>query len=504
MQARYSGSVFVGVGRARWCLLVALVGCGDAQLSNDKAGESLTVPADAFCAALDDGDALIGVSPEGEAWVEGDEGVRHIASDGTVTAVDAGFTRADLLVAWDAASAFVVGDNSLWATTFEGAEPMTLPPELGKPRFVCGDPSRSAGAFVITTRGLFERYGDVWLRWQFPVELLESMRIRDLQGACSGRDAVMYLEAGQSLWEVTYGDLASLREAADLTAMTVVGPDPRIGFVALADGRLVRFDGSRWVDIPFDEGRVSASSVADGVLWAAVDGALYRRNRFDEWEQLDAPMWPTPIVKIHGYAAGGAWVVRANQLCHVEPRETLRVRGLRPFERLPQGSALSVEVSSRQTNGSSLSARLNGGGVAVAGAAGAWSLDVPETLAPGWHVLQLAVRSPAGPVERAVSFLVEGEDPDAPVDPPPMGEPTVSWETDIWPLYERSCAACHGEEGNQTFMGNLEAFTALGELALDRVSAGEMPPPSASSVAPPLSEAETQLLETWVEEGMNP
>jgi hypothetical protein len=53
-------------------------------------------------------------------------------------------------------------------------------------------------------------------------------------------------------------------------------------------------------------------------------------------------------------------------------------------------------------------------------------------------------------------------------------------------------------------MGSFEAFSALGELALERVSLGEMPPPAASAVAEPLSGDEVQLLQTWVQEGMNP
>ena len=87
--------------------------------------------------------------------------------------------------------------------------------------------------------------------------------------------------------------------------------------------------------------------------------------------------------------------------------------------------------------------------------------------------------------------------------PPPPGEPTVFWEEDIRPIYERSCAVCHGEGGNQTFMGSFEAFSALGELALERVSAGEMPPPASANVEP-LTEEEVQLLATWVQEGKNP
>lgn len=493
--------MLVRLQRLRWLFAVALLGCGDAQLSNTQAGVAATASADALCQTLGDGEVLVGVSPEGEAWIEGDDGVRHVTPDGTSTPVDASFTRADTLVAWDAAAAFVVGDNSLWSTTFTGAEPMVLPPELGKPRFVCGDPQRASGAFVVTTRGLFERHDDAWLRWSFPLELLESMQIRDLQGACSGQDSTMYLEAGQSLWQVRYGDFASLREAADLTDMLAVGPDPRIGFVALSEGELVRFDGSGWAGIPFDEGRVTAGSVADGVLWAAVDGLLYRRNRFDEWELLDAPMWPATITGLQAYAAGGAWVVRSQQLCHVQPRDTLRVQGVRPFGRLAEGSGLSVGVSGKPSMGSSLSAGLDGQGIEVSGTAGAWTLTGPESLSPGWHALTLTVASDEGAVHRTVKFLVEGGESNGTPMPPP-GEPTVFWETDIRPIYERSCAPCHGEGSNQTFMGSFEAFSALGQLALDRVSRGEMPP--AASSAQPLSEDEVQLLETWVQEGMNP
>lgn len=492
--------MFLGVFRVRYLIAVALIGCGPSTLSDTEAGTAQAVSAEALCQPLASAEVLIGVSPEGEAWLEGDEGVRHVLPDGTTTSLDADFTRADALVAWDAQAAFVIGDNSLWSTTFAGAEPLSLPPELGKPRFVCGDPARSGGAFVITTRGLFERSGDIWLRWNFPIELLETMRFRDLQGACSGEEPVMYLEAGGSLWEVRYGERASFREAADLDGMLAGGPDPRIGFIAVREGELVRYDGNAWVSIPFDEGDVDSVSVADGLLWAAVGSRLYRRNRYEEWEEMDATLWPAPITELRGYAAGGAWAVHGNVLCHVQPRETLRVRGVRPFGRVPEGSALSVGVSADPEMGSGLSARIDGQGVQVSGAAGAWSVSAP-VLSSGWHSLTLDVASPEGSVARTVKFLVEGGDTVAPPMPPP-GEPTVTWSADILPIYERSCALCHGEGSNQTFMGSFEAFSALGPLALDRVAQGEMPPPASS--APALTEEELQLLQTWVQEGMNP
>jgi hypothetical protein len=494
--------VFGVLRRARWLAPLVILGCGDAQLGNSQAGVAATVSADATCQALAEDESLVGVSPDGEAWVEGEDGMRHVSPDGISTPVDARFTHSDELVAWDASSAFVVGDNTLWNATFDGSEPLSLPPELGKPRFVCGDPRDVGGAFVVTTRGLFERRNDAWLRWALPVELVESMEIRDLQGACSGEEPVMYLEAQQSLWQIDYGDVAAFRQVADLTEMSGTGADVRVGFVALRDGELVRFDGSGWVHIPFDEGAVTRMSVADSVLWASVGPTIYRRDRFEKWELLETGLWPSAIDVLEGYAAGGAWVVTAGTLCHIAHRETLRVSGVRPYEHLSRGSTLSLHVSGDPAMGSSLSASLDGRALPVSGTTGSWTVTGANALGAGWHSLALDVPAPDGVVRRTVKFLVEGDIVEG--GPPPPMSPTVSWERDIRPLYEASCAVCHGENGNQTFLGSHEAFSALGQLALDLVSRGEMPPASAGGVAEPLDAAEVGLLETWVQEGMEP
>ena len=488
--------------RARWLTLCAIWGCGDAHLANSQAGTAMAVSAAASCQALAESESLVGVSPEGEAWVEGDQGMRQVSPNGASTPIDARFTHSDELVGWDASSAFVVGDNSLWNTTFTGSEPLSLPPELGKPRFVCGDPRNVGGSFLVTTRGLFERRDGTWLRWELPAELIESMEIQHLQGACSGEEPVMYLKAQQSLWEIRYGDLGSFREVADVTDMTGTGPDVRIGFVALRDGELIRFDGSGWVPIPFDEGRVTLMSVADGVLWASVGAELYRRDRFEQWDRLETNMPPSIITGLEGYAAGGAWVVNSGQLCHVTHAETLRVNGVRPYQRLAEGSTIALSVSGDPAMGADLTAQLDGRGLAVRGSAGSWTVSGMTGLGAGWHTLQLDVGSAEGVVRRTVKFLVEGDEVGDSPSPPP--DPTVSWERDIRPIYEASCAVCHGENGNQTFLGSYEAFSALGQLALDLVSRGEMPPASAVGVAEPVSAAQVGLLETWVQEGMEP
>jgi hypothetical protein len=492
--------VFGVLRRARWLTPLVILGCGDAQLGNSQAGVATTVSVEASCELLAADESLAGVSPDGEAWVQSEAGMRRVSPDGTSTAIDARFTQSDELVGWDASSAFVIGDNSLWSATMAGSEPLSLPPELGKPRFVCGDPRDAGGSFLVTTRGLFERRDGGWLRWAVPVELIESMEIRDLQGACSGQEPVMYLEAQQSLWEIRYGEAAFFREVADLTDMSATGTDVRVGFVALRDGELIRFDGGGWTQIPFDEGAVTQMSVADSVLWASVGTEVYRRDRFEQWEHLDTGTWPFPIDILRGYAAGGAWVVKGGQLCHVGHRETLRVSGVRPYERLPEGSALSLGVSGDPAMGAALSASLDGRALTVTGSAGSWSASAPG-LGAGWHSLALDVASPEGVVRRTVKFLVEGT-PDG--SPTPVPDPTVFWEGDIRPIHEASCAVCHGEDGNQTFLGSYEALSALGQVALDLVSRGEMPPPSAVGLAPPLTAAEVALFEMWVQEGMAP
>ena len=139
------------------------------------------------------------------------------------------------------------------------------------------------------------------------------------------------------------------------------------------------------------------------------------------------------------------------------------MNGVRPYERLPSGTTLSFQVSGDPVMGSALSARLDGEALSVTGSAGSWSVGGANTLGAGWHSLMLDVASPEGVVRRTVKFLVEGT-VDGP--PTPVPDPTVSWERDIRPLYEASCAVCHGEDGNQTFLGSYEAFSALGPVAL--------------------------------------
>lgn len=476
------------------CLLALLVGCSDGQLENSAAGVATASEASLRCQPLGDAEELVGVSPEGEAWLSTDTGVRVITPEGAATDVDARFTQADQFVAWDASSAFVVGDNTLWNTTVAGSETVAIPPELGKPKSVCGDPRNDGGAFVITTRGLFERRAATWQRWDLPLELLESLELRSLQGACSGQQPLLHMIAGQSLWEIHHGENAFFREVADLSDASDSAADIRIGFVALKSGALTRLDEGKWVNIPFDEGLVEQMSMSDGVLWATVGTEMYRRDRFDRWERLEFAIGLGSVSQLEGYAAGGAWAVSDRVLCHVGHRETLRVAGIRPYGTLAPGAMpASLMVTADPAMGSSLRAAVDGNALQVTGDAGAWTVT-SGAFDAGWHTLSLDLSSPSGTIRRSVPFLIEGDA----VEPTPTPEPTVFWEADILPIYEAACAMCHGADGNQTFLGNYEAFSALGARAADLVARGNMPPLPAT----PLGATDVGLLQTWVEEGM--
>jgi hypothetical protein len=114
-----------------------------------------------------------------------------------------------------------------------------------------------------------------------------------------------------------------------------------------------------------------------------------------------------------------------------------------------------------------------------------------------------------------------GDDPGSPAGPmePPPG-PTVSFATDIQPVFDASCVGCHGAGGNAGLdlrpgqsHGNLVGVAAT-ESTLNRIEPGQpeqswlylkitaqqdvgdpMPPSGG------LPQATSDLVRTWIEEG---
>ena len=480
-------------GAVALCLL--LLGCGDPSLSHGNAGSSATTVGLSTCVDLAEGEELSGVGPDGHAWVTSLDGLRVVEPNGESQSITVRFGSADELVAWTADRAFIVSESQLWDAGPAGSQPFLLPDNLGRPRYACGDPEATSGSFVLGTRGLFERRGSAWFRWDIPVDVFEAMEIQHFEGSCGTVDDILYLTTTEgALWEVRFGDNPFFREIGSVDNAQELAVDSEHGIIRLFLGSLYRYTGE-WEHIPFDGGFVMHTDAAGGVLWATVRNTIFRRDRFARWEEIEPDTTFEFIDKVLAYPAGGAWVVEGSRMCHFGHRETVVVDGVRPFERIDQDSPpQQLTILADPTGAMSLSASIDGRSIPVTGVSGLWTLGELGTISAGWHELTLDLSSPLGPVERTVSFRLDGE--------VVIGgnDPTVFYETDIKPIFDMYCAQCHGPTGTQRFFGDYESFVVTAQSALDLVKSREMPPPP----LPGPSQEEIGLIETWIQEGMAP
>jgi hypothetical protein len=480
-------------GAVALCLL--MIGCGDPNLSHGNAGSSSITVGLSTCIDLAEGERLSGVGPDGHAWVTSLDGLRVVDPDGNSKPITVRFGTADEVVAWTADRAFIVSESQLWDTRLDGSQPFILPDNLGRPLYACGDPEATSGSFILGSRGLFERRGSDWYRWNVPIEVFETMEIQHFEGSCATADEILYLTTDEgALWEVRFGDNPFFREIGSTDNAQELAVDSEHGIIRLFLGSLYRYTGA-WEHIPFDGGFVMHTDAAGGVVWASVREKIFRRDRFARWEEIEPDTTFEFIDKILAYPAGGAWVVEDSRMCHFGHRESVVVNGVRPFERLDQENPPEqLTIMADPTASMSLSASIDGRIVPVTGVSGLWTLGGLGSIGAGWHELTLSLSGPLGPVQRTVPFRVDGE--------VIIGgnNPTIFYEADIKPIFDMHCAQCHGPTGTQRFFGDYESFVVTAQTALDLVKGREMPPPP----LPGPSQGEIGLIETWIQEGMAP
>ncbi|MGB5812666.1 MAG: hypothetical protein WBG86_19180 [Polyangiales bacterium] len=489
---RWTTAPLIGAGLA--CLLIG--GCGGPELSSGAAGDTSSSSVGlATCVDLAEGEQLAGVGPDGHAWVTSVDGLRVVSPDGESKDVDVRFGTAEELVAWTSDRAFVVSESQLWDTGVDSTLPFVLPDNLGRPRFSCGDPTASSGAFILGTRGLFERRADQWFRWDLPIEVFESMEIQHFEGSCGTANDTLYLTTTEgAIWEVSFGDNPFVRELTSAEGAQELAFDADHGIIRVGFGALYRYDDD-WQLIPFDGGFVMHADAAGGAIWATVRGQIFRRDRFARWERIEPNTEFTFIDDVIAYPAGGAWMLEGQRACHVGHREAVVVHGVRPHQRVDEDNPpAQVTVVADPTASMTLSAALDGRSVSVNGVSGLWTLSELGTIEAGWHELTLALAGPLGPVQRVVPFRIDGEIVIGGDDP------TVFFETDIKPIFEMYCAQCHGPDGVQRFFGDYESFVVTAQSALDLIKSREMPPPPATGP----TQQEIGVIETWIQEGMAP
>jgi hypothetical protein len=215
-----------------------------------------------------------------------------------------------------------------------------------------------------------------------------------------------------------------------------------------------------------DGARLAAGA---GVLWVSSGRSLWRLWTEDAGWQAEVALEGVDLTWIAGGAAGVAWASDGASL-HRAGRQ-----GQEEFD-APEHLGLAVA----------------GGDVWLWDADSLWRLD-GQTLWPIEGVTgprSVAALGDGAVIVATADGLIQatvGEPP----EPPELVVPTYSGE--IAPLFEDSCAICHGERGNARRLDSYEAFSEQIDLILAAVREARMPLPPNE----PLGDADIDLLVRW-------
>lgn len=447
--------------------------------------QSVSVPTQ--CSDLGVDERLVGVSPEGDAWLAGGGQLRVLNPLGgsRLAAAAAPFERVDVLRALDDARATAIADGHLWTIDQRGVEAVYLPPELGEPLDFCGSPARPGPMFLVTSEGLFERVGERWWGWDLGGGAEERVeRIANVDGSCAGPSGHLWVRTDRAVWRLGTADGASLRVAPNATVKSV-DADATLG-AAVHDGSVLRRGHMPLEDVRFAAGDVERATQGGGRLWVLAGDALHRfdgsqwvelESSIDGMEQLDA---------MEADGSGGLWLGLDDEACHVD-RAPVRLRGLRPYARY-RDQVVSVTVDAPAAV-QRLIVRVDG--ELIIDRRGGENDDrrpTPVHLgAPGWHRVTATVTTLGNRVER--SFEVEV-----------LPSLDVSWDEAVRPIYENSCADCHQPGGIAVDLSTYDAWANRYERIEERVITGQMPP----SPEDPLTSDEVATIRRWIEGGRTP
>lgn len=430
------------------------------------------------CIDLVSGEKLLGVDPNGIAWLATDIGDSHDirafdyreATPGEEFSVElAEIVEAQILGEKEAS---LLGPEGLWS--FAAGELVAHALSFDEAANLCGDPF-SNGAVLAAGR-FMERRGSEWWAWEPSVPAASSLaRLIDVAGECYDRnDGAWMLGADNRLWRVSSTDTQLL-----FSDVLSVGVTPENTGALTADSFYFgRDDWQRWT---FANGTPERLLAGGDVIWLQSGNDLLRFDG-EEFRILDRPeATPIDVLKAH---AGGIWVQGGERLCHYETQESLRIAGLRPGERAErEGWSVDVEVQDAEEP---LEAWLNDQVVDVSGTAieGMQRLDLPDAHV-GWNKVLLL----QGTAERSLHF---------------KRVPSIvrSWAEDIEPISEDACVTCHssGGDAEEFPLETYDDWLARAADVRKRVVETQTMPP----VLAPGWEDNMQIIAEWLEGGTNP
>jgi hypothetical protein len=437
------------------------------------------------CVDLAEGERLLDVGPEGDAWLATPAGARVLAPSGDpgdAIALRAGAPQR--LVALSDTDALAFAAGHLFHVGSSGVAPIALPTELGAPELACGDPSTDrAPLFVVTPEGLHAREGGVWARWTLEGASLFAMgALGQESGACADASGELWLRDDEGALRVRQDATAAARVPELEGAIGLVREGATIA--ALRGPALVlrAGAGAAFETLRFDVGDVTAVALGGAHVWVIAGGELLRRTEDGAWARIagDAPD------AVAADETGGAWIASGARACRLASGAALRVRGLRPHEVVFGDRPIALESDAA---GATLEVRVDGELVheaAASDAAHRWQTPSLPLGAPGWHRLEALATIDGAEVRRAIDYHVVDDTP-------------LSWDADIRPDFEAHCAACHAATGPRTNLASLETYRAFARTIRDRMALGEMPP-----TGPAVSPAVVDRMTRWIEGGMQP
>lgn len=447
-----------------------------------------------FCVALESGETLASVSPEGHAWLAAASGevqaVRIVDPQDEAAIVSDTLELGTLhqVRAWSGGDAGIVAADGLWRLESLARIQLTPPTASMTTPGLCGDPGHNG--FLLADGLLYERRADEhWWVWDpgvadegAPTELV------DFDGDCLDTADTMWLTADDgTLWQIIGAQVyrpvrfASLVEMAATAGMVAVLETDRLWIGSAGHAEPGSEAWQPWV---FPGAVPNGLSASGGQLWMASGQQLLRFDG-EGWIEVTHPM-QSPIVDVAAHA-GGTWLIGESEICHVATAPMIRVAGIRPYSR---SKLLDYEISVSTESGDAVTARVGDedAPLSLDAETGAYAGTIRfDTV--GWHDVVLS----AGETTRVI-----------PVKRLP--EVVRSWAEDVQPLYEANCtgSTCHGGSADgPPDLGSYEAWLSYASKIRTRVvDAQNMPPASAKT--DDWGTEQVEIIAQWLEGGMLP
>jgi hypothetical protein len=429
------------------------------------------------CEPLVDGEELAAVSPEGHAWLLRSVGSTELRvldplGEMTSTTHELAFSKIERVLAWSDTEATLVADGGLFELVALDRLAIEPPAGFAEGAALCGRPSQSG--FVLTGGALSElRTDGLWWSWGPTLEGgAELERIANLDGECLAKDSRMWLSASDdAVLELTASELR--RHAVFEGLVDIAATDAH---VFALDATSLHVGPGTWQEWVFDGTVPEALTAAGGFVTMRVGDRLLR---FDG-ESFAAIELEAEFEHFLPHATG-MWTTGGGEVCHHAFGPMLRLYGVRPHQRT-KDEFVNVGVETDASTTPTL--ELDGEPVALVDEDGALGAEVE--LAVGWH--ELVVR--AGETTRATWI---------------KRLPAIerSFETDVAPLYAKSCAAsgCHGD--GSAALATADAWRDRADEIRKRVvEARTMPPPA--NVPAGWGDDDVQIVAEWLEGGMLP